>query len=252
MLGLAGFGQIILAADGMDARTVLNRETIDLVLANWIMAPMDGATLLRWIRQAPESPNHGLPVILLTARADVPMVRAAWEAGADSVLAKPLTPATLIRRIKDVLRRPAKRATPPPSVPQRMPTASASSTGPSLIRLRSALDQLESMLKTGAINAAALRVIAAHLHHATSGDAAMEAVTRSFIRCAIKADPFTPAFLDTMHAHLVALRWLAARHENDANLAAWLDASVDSLIETHPIIEGFAWKALLGVRHDQP
>jgi len=52
------------AYDGAAGLEVIGREKIDLVLTDLVMTGMDGATLIRWLRAAPETRN--LPVILMS------------------------------------------------------------------------------------------------------------------------------------------------------------------------------------------
>ena len=52
------------AYDGTEALAVIGREHVDLVLTDLVMTGMDGATLIRWLRSAPETQD--LPVILMS------------------------------------------------------------------------------------------------------------------------------------------------------------------------------------------
>ncbi|MEO5700743.1 MAG: response regulator [Casimicrobiaceae bacterium] len=52
------------AYDGAAALEVIGREPVDLVLTDLVMTGMDGATLIRWLRSAPETTD--LPVILMS------------------------------------------------------------------------------------------------------------------------------------------------------------------------------------------
>ncbi|PWC75428.1 response regulator [Azospirillum sp. TSH64] len=105
MLGLWGVGQITAVGNGQEAKDALRREVYDLMVTDWVMEPVGGAQLVQWIRQSPGSLRPGMPIIVLTANADLATVRSAWDAGADSVLAKPVPAATLARRIDAVLNR---------------------------------------------------------------------------------------------------------------------------------------------------
>jgi DNA-binding response OmpR family regulator len=263
MLSLWGVGRVVTAADGAEAQDILCGEAIDLVVIDWIMAPVGGAALLRWVRHAPDSPRHDLPVIVLTAQADVPTVRTAWDAGADAVLAKPVSAVVIARRIEAVLRRPRRPAPSPaphaarpaeqpgealfPHSPPRLPGGNASSAERERrLRLLTALDRLESVLDRRDLNLGALRVVVADLQHGAAGDPVMEEVVRSLARCVTKVDPFVPAFFETLKAHHAGLRWLIVRDDDqlaaDRSLAVCLAAGVDSLIEHHPIVEGTAWE----------
>lgn len=105
MLGLWGVGQITAVGSGQEAKDALRREVFDLMVTDWVMEPVGGAQLIQWIRQSPGSLRPNMPIIVLTANADLATVRSAWDAGADSVLAKPVPAATLARRIDAVLNR---------------------------------------------------------------------------------------------------------------------------------------------------
>ncbi|MFP5515877.1 MAG: response regulator [Alphaproteobacteria bacterium] len=105
MLGLWGVGQITAVANGQEAKDALRREVFDLMVTDWVMEPVGGAQLIQWVRQSANSMRPAMPIIVLTANADLATVRSAWDAGADSVLAKPVPAATLARRIDAVLNR---------------------------------------------------------------------------------------------------------------------------------------------------
>ena len=105
MLGLWGVGQITAVGSGQEAKDALRREVFDLMVTDWVMEPVGGAQLIQWIRQSAGSLRPTMPIIVLTANADLATVRSAWDAGADSVLAKPVPAATLARRIDAVLNR---------------------------------------------------------------------------------------------------------------------------------------------------
>ena len=105
MLGLWGVGQITAVANGQEAKDTLRREVYDLMVTDWVMEPVGGAQLIQWVRQSANSMCPALPIIVLTANADLATVRSPWDAGADSVLAKPVPAATLARRIDAVLNR---------------------------------------------------------------------------------------------------------------------------------------------------
>ena len=54
----------LVAYDGAAALEVIGREHVDIVLTDLVMTGMDGATLIRWLRAAPETQK--LPVILMS------------------------------------------------------------------------------------------------------------------------------------------------------------------------------------------
>jgi two-component system, OmpR family, phosphate regulon response regulator PhoB len=85
-----------------DAFAVLEETTPDLVLLDWMLPDLEGIEILRRIRQ---SQTPGIPVIMLTARAELDARLAGLEAGADDYLAKPFSIGELQARIAAILRR---------------------------------------------------------------------------------------------------------------------------------------------------
>ncbi len=90
--------EVSCASDGIEATDVLQRESIRMVITDWMMPRMDGLDLCRWIR------THGFPryvyVILLTSRKEVSDIVAGLSAGADEFLSKPCDPLELDIRIR--------------------------------------------------------------------------------------------------------------------------------------------------------
>ena len=100
--------RIISAADGEEARGLIEREEPGLVVLD-VMLPgkTDGLALCRWIRATSD-----LAVILLTARGDETDRIVGLELGADDYVTKPFSPRELATRVRTVLRR-SQPATPP-------------------------------------------------------------------------------------------------------------------------------------------
>ena len=100
--------RIISAADGDEARGLIEREAPSLVVLD-VMLPgeTDGLALCRWIRATSD-----LAVILLTARGDETDRIVGLELGADDYVTKPFSPRELATRVRTVLRR--ARPAPPP------------------------------------------------------------------------------------------------------------------------------------------
>ena len=88
------------AADAVAARDILAVHGIDLVLLDIMMPSEDGISLAGWIRA-----TSGIPVILLTAKAEEMDRIIGLELGADDYVTKPFSPRELLARIKAVLRR---------------------------------------------------------------------------------------------------------------------------------------------------
>ncbi len=92
------------AADAAAARRALAEAAFDLILCDIMMPGEDGLALTRHIRA-----TSGVPLILLTAKAEAHHRIAGLEIGADDYVGKPFDPRELVARIRTVLRR-ANRA----------------------------------------------------------------------------------------------------------------------------------------------
>lgn len=89
-------GEVILAAsDGSDALKTLETHQVSLVVSDVRMEPMDGISMLREIRKG--YPN--LPVVLMTAFADVDRAVEAMRYGACDFLMKPFEPEALLAHV---------------------------------------------------------------------------------------------------------------------------------------------------------
>lgn len=253
MLGLWGVGLIATAANGQEAKEALRRESFDLMVTDWVMQPVGGAQLIEWIRRSPGCRRPDLPIIVLTGNADLSTVRAAWDAGADSVLAKPVPAATLARRIEAVLNRrdgagpsrPAEGTRPaspaasaseparqqPPSLPSpaadpkpihQTPTDQMRTTDPKRLRLLLALDRLEAAIERPDAIGARLRHAVADLQAAAADDHAANSIVASLSTCVTWVEPDTDGFADALQAHAAALRWAAGRDGSAQSMAVAL------------------------------
>jgi CheY-like chemotaxis protein len=101
-----GVGRLLEAADGESALEILARDWIDLLISDWIMAPVDGLELVRTIRAGSDDQKAMLPIILMTAYGDQPRLLAARDAGVNEILLKPFDPERLHRKLMAVIEAP--------------------------------------------------------------------------------------------------------------------------------------------------
>ena len=100
-LELEGY-DVDLAVDGEDALSRLEQPTHpDAVILDILMPGIDGLEVCRRIR----SGGDQVPVLMLTARAEVDSRVAGLDAGADDYLPKPFALAELLARLRALLRR---------------------------------------------------------------------------------------------------------------------------------------------------
>jgi CheY-like chemotaxis protein len=101
-----GVGRVITAKDGQEGFDKCCAANPDIVIADWMMKPMDGISLTRLIRTSPKIPNQFVPVILMTGFSEKRRVIEARDAGVTEFLVKPFTARDLYRRISQVIERP--------------------------------------------------------------------------------------------------------------------------------------------------
>jgi len=97
-LGLAGY-RVCLAGDGGEALQILEHESVDMVLSDVQMRPMDGRTLLRRLHDR----FRDLPVLLMTAYGSVEQAVEAMKLGAVDYLAKPFEVDSLLQKVSRYL-----------------------------------------------------------------------------------------------------------------------------------------------------
>ena len=102
----AGAKLIFYAHDGSSALEAIREKRPDIVITDMFMAGMDGLDMVRLIRNAEDSPNAFLPIVMLTARTEVKFVFEARDAGVTEFAAKPISPANLLARINAIIVRP--------------------------------------------------------------------------------------------------------------------------------------------------
>ena len=94
--------EIVTATDGEEALAVAREHLPDLILLDVMMPKLDGIEVCRRLRADASMPF--IPIVLVTAKSDPKDVVAALEAGGDEYLTKPVDHASLVARVKSMLR----------------------------------------------------------------------------------------------------------------------------------------------------
>lgn len=93
----AGY-EVVEAADGHDALSILERDAFDLVISDLKMPRLDGLDLTRRIRSNPDT--RKLPVIILTTESAEEKKQEGKQAGANCWIVKPFQPDQLLEVVK--------------------------------------------------------------------------------------------------------------------------------------------------------
>jgi two-component system phosphate regulon response regulator PhoB len=94
---------VVTTPDGEEALVLAEEDRPDVVVLDWMIANLSGIEVCRRLRRAPET--AGLPIIMLTARAEESDRVRGLETGADDYVTKPFSPRELVARVRALLRR---------------------------------------------------------------------------------------------------------------------------------------------------
>ncbi|GAB6276817.1 MAG: response regulator transcription factor [Rectinema sp.] len=98
-LGEFGF-EVVSMSRPSEALALLGQSRFDIAILDVMLPEMDGFELLKKIREI-----DGLPIIMLTARGELPDRVLGLELGSDDYIQKPFEPRELVARIRAILRR---------------------------------------------------------------------------------------------------------------------------------------------------
>ena len=98
-LAMSGYTTVE-AADGIEALTILHRQTVDLLLIDINMPKMDGFGFIEAVRQ--DAQYRAIPILVLTTESDDEKKLRARRAGATGWIVKPFDPAKLIAAVRRV------------------------------------------------------------------------------------------------------------------------------------------------------
>lgn len=94
------------ARDGETGLVSMAEFSPDLVLCDLKMEPMGGMEFVHQVRNDPENPHRLVPIIMVTAYADLETISGARDTGVNEFMAKPISASALEKRIRYVLEDP--------------------------------------------------------------------------------------------------------------------------------------------------
>lgn len=100
-LDVCGY-DIISANDGQKGYELACNESPDLIILDIMLPKMDGYKVCGFLKK--DSRYSGIPIILLTAKADEGDMKLGMEMGAEVYMTKPVVVEQLIQRIEELLK----------------------------------------------------------------------------------------------------------------------------------------------------
>lgn len=70
LLRASGIYHMSEAESAAEALDIMRMSTVDLVILDWKMEPIDGLALARMLRWSEQSPNPYVPILMLTAHTE--------------------------------------------------------------------------------------------------------------------------------------------------------------------------------------
>jgi type IV pilus assembly protein PilB len=105
-LELEGFN-VLVAKDGMIGLAAAKKYQPHVIVTDYDMPEMDGATMVRALRAGAET--RDIAILMLTSESGIEKETTALEAGVDDYIQKPVEPRRLAARVKSVLARAKRR-----------------------------------------------------------------------------------------------------------------------------------------------
>jgi DNA-binding response OmpR family regulator len=93
---------VSVASDGRTGLEMAEAYSFDVIVLDWMLPRMDGLEVARRLRRE----RNGTPILMLTARDDVPDIVKGLDVGADDYLTKPFSFAEFLARLRALGRRP--------------------------------------------------------------------------------------------------------------------------------------------------
>ncbi|WP_170294886.1 response regulator [Roseospira navarrensis] len=106
VLAGAGVTHVRDAGGADEALKALREGPTDLILLDYVMAPVDGLELTRMLRDEAESPEPTVPIVMVSGHMGPGDRQTALATGVHAVVGKPINATDLLRTIRHVLAEP--------------------------------------------------------------------------------------------------------------------------------------------------
>jgi CheY-like chemotaxis protein len=93
--------RVVTASDGLDGLAQVKAVNPDIILLDVMMPRMDGLTVARKLKSDPST--KGIPIVLLSAKAQSTDIQLGLEAGAEDYITKPFDPLELLDKVAGLI-----------------------------------------------------------------------------------------------------------------------------------------------------
>lgn len=94
------------AINAQQAWEIFTLNPCDIILVDWVLDGMNGIEFTEKVRNAPDSPNPFVPIIMVSGYSSKECVAAARDAGVTEFLAKPVSSKAILSRLVAVIENP--------------------------------------------------------------------------------------------------------------------------------------------------
>ena len=94
------------ATNAQQAWEIFRLNPCDIMLVDWVLDGMNGVEFTEKVRNAPDSPNPFIPIIMVSGYSSKECVNAARDAGVTEFLAKPVSSKAILSRLVAVIESP--------------------------------------------------------------------------------------------------------------------------------------------------
>jgi CheY-like chemotaxis protein len=93
------FEHIYLATSLEVAIEIISTKKVDIILCDWLVNEENGLVFVEFVRRNPECKSTNIPIVLYTGYTEVSRIILARDAGVSEVLAKPIAPHQVLKKI---------------------------------------------------------------------------------------------------------------------------------------------------------
>lgn len=94
------------APDGAEAIKMMESWSVDIVLTDWVMTPLDGIEFTKIVRHSREFAHRFVPIIIVSAYSESWRVAEARDAGVTEYIVKPISATTMFAHIRKAVEEP--------------------------------------------------------------------------------------------------------------------------------------------------